>query len=62
MPISASPSPSKSAVPQVPQQLPLLYVHGALIEQALINVLENAARFSPAHGRLDAQLDGLGQL
>ncbi|SIQ46689.1 sensor histidine kinase KdpD [Aquipseudomonas alcaligenes] len=37
---------------QVPQQLPLLYVHAALIEQALVNVLENAARFSPAQGRL----------
>ncbi|WP_421548393.1 DUF4118 domain-containing protein [Pseudomonas sp. QD4] len=36
----------------VPAQLPLLYVHAALIEQALVNVLENAARFSPAHGRL----------
>jgi two-component system sensor histidine kinase KdpD len=37
---------------QVPQQLALLYVHAALIEQALVNVLENAARFSPPHGRL----------
>jgi two-component system sensor histidine kinase KdpD len=27
--------------------LPLLYVHAALIEQALFNILENAARFSP---------------
>ena len=36
----------------VPPQLPLLYVHAALIEQALVNVLENAARFSPSHGRL----------
>jgi two-component system sensor histidine kinase KdpD len=36
----------------VPAQLPLLYVHAALIEQALVNVLENAARFSPAHGCL----------
>ncbi|VVO54903.1 Sensor protein KdpD [Pseudomonas fluorescens] len=36
----------------VPAQLPLLYVHAALIEQALINVMENAARFSPSHGRL----------
>lgn len=26
---------------------PLLYVHAALIEQALYNILENAARFSP---------------
>jgi two-component system sensor histidine kinase KdpD len=37
---------------EVPVGLPLLYVHAALIEQALVNVLENAARFSPAHGRL----------
>ncbi|MAM57699.1 MAG: two-component sensor histidine kinase [Salinicola sp.] len=32
--------------------LPLLYVHPALVEQALINVIENAARFSPPGGRL----------
>ncbi|MFJ2487808.1 DUF4118 domain-containing protein [Pseudomonas sp. NPDC087639] len=37
----------------VPAELPLLFVHAALIEQALVNVLENAARFSPAHGRLE---------
>jgi two-component system sensor histidine kinase KdpD len=37
---------------QVPLELPLLYVHAALIEQALVNVLENAARFSPPQGRL----------
>ena len=36
----------------VPAELPLLFVHAALIEQALVNVLENAARFSPVHGRL----------
>lgn len=36
----------------VPAELPLLYVHAALIEQALVNVLENAARFSPSQGRL----------
>ncbi|WP_421551578.1 DUF4118 domain-containing protein [Pseudomonas yamanorum] len=36
----------------VPSELPLLYVHAALIEQALVNVLENAARFSPPQGRL----------
>lgn len=33
-----------------PDNLPLLYVHPALIEQALVNVLENAARFSPING------------
>ncbi len=37
---------------ELPAELPLLFVHAALIEQALINVLENAARFSPIHGRL----------
>ncbi|WP_240923380.1 sensor histidine kinase, partial [Metapseudomonas otitidis] len=37
---------------RVPEALPLLYVHAALIEQALVNVLENAARFSPTGGRL----------
>ncbi|WP_285430528.1 sensor histidine kinase KdpD [Pseudomonas sp. fls2-241-R2A-110] len=37
---------------EVPPELPLLFVHAALIEQALVNVLENAARFSPAHGRV----------
>ncbi|MBH3463094.1 sensor histidine kinase [Pseudomonas putida] len=37
---------------EVPAELPLLFVHAALIEQALVNVLENAARFSPINGRL----------
>lgn len=32
--------------------LPLLFVHPALIEQALVNVLENAAKFSPDDGRI----------
>lgn len=35
-----------------PLDLPLLNVHPALIEQALVNVLDNAARFSPQSGRL----------
>lgn len=29
------------------EDLPLLYVHPALIEQALFNIIENAAKFSP---------------
>ncbi|QTP58442.1 DUF4118 domain-containing protein [Billgrantia antri] len=32
--------------------LPLLYVHPALIEQALVNVIDNAVRFSPTNGRV----------
>ena len=32
--------------------LPLLHVHPALIEQALVNVLENAAKFSPEQGEV----------
>ena len=38
---------------QIPSDTPLLYVHAALIEQALVNVLENAARFSPLNGRIE---------
>lgn len=41
---------------EVPAELPLLFVHAALIEQALVNVLENAARFSPDQGRLALQV------
>lgn len=32
--------------------LPLLWVHGVLIEQALVNLLDNALRFSPPDGRI----------
>ncbi|AIR90385.1 sensor histidine kinase [Pseudomonas cremoricolorata] len=41
---------------QMAGDLPLLYVHAALIEQALVNVLENAARFSPRDGRILLQV------
>ncbi|WP_263263093.1 sensor histidine kinase KdpD [Pseudomonas sp. RIT-PI-S] len=45
----------------VPDGLPLLYVHAALIEQALVNVVENAARFSPPAGRLNIQVTAEAQ-
>ncbi len=32
--------------------LPLLWVHGVLIEQALVNLLDNAVRFSPPTGTI----------
>ncbi|HEX7025623.1 MAG TPA: ATP-binding protein [Gammaproteobacteria bacterium] len=35
--------------------IPVLFVHAALIEQALVNILENAARFSPKNGRIDIE-------
>lgn len=41
-----------TVVRNIPADLPLLYVHPALIEQALVNVIENAARFSPAGGEV----------
>jgi two-component system sensor histidine kinase KdpD len=37
---------------QLPEDTPLLYVQGVLIEQALVNVLDNAARFSPPQGQI----------
>lgn len=33
--------------------VPLLWVHGVLIEQALVNLLDNAARFSPVSGTIE---------
>ena len=39
-------------VRSIEPELPLLYVHPALIEQALVNVIENAAKFSPKGGEI----------
>ncbi|MBW3225400.1 sensor histidine kinase [Marinobacter adhaerens] len=40
---------------EVEEDLPLLFVHPALIEQALVNVLENAAKFAPDNSTLSIQ-------
>lgn len=34
---------------EIANNLPLLYVHSALIEQAIFNVVDNAIKFSPLH-------------
>jgi two-component system sensor histidine kinase KdpD len=38
---------------RIADDLPLLWVQGVLIEQALVNLLDNAVRFSPAGGTLE---------
>lgn len=45
---------------RIPEELPLLHVHAALIEQALVNVLENAARFSSPGGQLRVAVESDG--
>lgn len=44
----------------VPSDIPLLWVHGALIEQAFVNLLDNAYRYSPegGHIRIAAERQG----
>ncbi|MBR9884008.1 MAG: DUF4118 domain-containing protein [Oceanospirillales bacterium] len=37
---------------ELADEMPLLYVHAALLEQAIFNVLENAIRFSPPDGEI----------
>jgi len=37
---------------RIDDDLPLLFVHPALIEQALVNVLENATKFAPEHSTI----------
>jgi two-component system sensor histidine kinase KdpD len=45
---------------RIPADLPLLLMDGVLMEQVFINLLENAARYTPAGTRIDitAQRDG----
>jgi two-component system sensor histidine kinase KdpD len=42
-------------------ELPLLYVHPALIEQALFNIMENAAKFSPPGEPVRVRAGQVGQ-
>jgi two-component system sensor histidine kinase KdpD len=45
---------------QIPEDLPILHVDPVLIEQVLVNILDNAAKYSPPEGRIAiaAALDG----
>jgi two-component system sensor histidine kinase KdpD len=45
---------------QIPDGVPILYVDPVLLEQVLVNVLDNAAKYSPAGGRIEiaAALEG----
>jgi two-component system, OmpR family, sensor histidine kinase KdpD len=44
----------------IPDDLPILHVDPILIEQVLVNILDNAAKYSPAGGRIEigATLEG----
>lgn len=37
----------------VQNNIPIIWVHGLLIEQALVNIIDNAARVTPADGDID---------
>jgi two-component system sensor histidine kinase KdpD len=37
---------------RLPADLPLVHVDGLLLEQLLVNLLENAARYTPAHSQI----------
>jgi len=52
-------SPDRLTI-ELQSDFPLMYLHGALIEQAVFNLLDNAIRFSPPNGRIyvRAQTEG----
>jgi two-component system sensor histidine kinase KdpD len=53
--------PSAKTETHFPDAAPVLYVHAALIEQALFNILENAARFTPVNEKIDVTITASNQ-
>ena len=51
----------RQVVVQIPSDFPLLYVDDVLMEQVLINLLENAARYTPSQSRIDIVAERLGK-
>lgn len=45
----------------VAPETPLIHVHGVLIETVLVNLLDNAARYSPAGAEVQVQVEQLGE-
>jgi two-component system, OmpR family, sensor histidine kinase KdpD len=45
----------------IPGDLALLFIDGVLIEQALCNILENAARYTPANSRIEISARIIGK-
>lgn len=52
--------PAVKTVFRKPAAPPLMYVHAALLEQAIFNILENAARFSPQDEVISVDLEAGG--
>lgn len=48
-----TPSPPPPISLRIAEALPMIWVHGALVEQALVNLLDNAARVSPVGASIE---------
>jgi two-component system sensor histidine kinase KdpD len=46
---------------RISPDVPLLWIHGTLIEQTLVNLLDNAAKFSPPGGRISIRAERVGE-